>query len=84
MNGPQRRRLDREILSLRVALVGELPPQRRALVAAELEDLRLARLGVLTNRTRARLAHIGIGPRSSQVLHRGPECWGEVTRVHLS
>jgi hypothetical protein len=41
-------RLSREILDLRIALAGELPPERRALLAAELQDLRLARCGVRT------------------------------------
>jgi hypothetical protein len=47
---------------MRVALVGELPAERRALLAAELQDLRLPRVGVRTPRILVRLNQLGLGP----------------------
>jgi hypothetical protein len=86
MTVAERDRLDREILDLRIVLAGELPPARQALLGAELQDLRLARLGVSTPRIRMRLDLLGLGPggQSSRLLWRGPDQWGEDSRVHLS
>jgi hypothetical protein len=84
MTAAERERLDREILDLRIALAGELPPDRRALLAGELQDLRLARVGVHSPRIRVRLDRLGLGAASSQLLWRGPRQWGEATRLQLS
>jgi hypothetical protein len=72
MTPRERRQLDSEILSLRLALLDPMPPERRALVAAELEDLRLARVGVHTPRIRIRLDRLGLGATSPGILRRGP------------
>ena len=76
-------RLDREIRDLRIVLAGELPPYRRALLTAELHDLRLARIGVSTPRIRIRLDRLSPGP-SSRLLWRGPAEWGNRTQVRIT
>lgn len=50
--------LDGEILNIRLALRDEMTPERRERLEAELQDLRLARLGVGGRHIRSRLRQI--------------------------
>jgi hypothetical protein len=70
-------RLDGEILSLRVALLGKLPAKRRSSLEAELQDLRMARLGIRTRNIRIRLDRLGIEGGRPGILWRGPAEWGD-------
>lgn len=77
----QGRRLDSEIVSVRLALLDSMATASRLRLQAELYDLRLARVGVEDSHTRGRLQSLGI--LSGGRLRRGPEVWGEATRVRL-
>jgi hypothetical protein len=79
----QRRRLDSEIVSVRLGLLDAMPAARRARLRAELTELRLARAGIDGAHTRARLQSLGI--LSGERVHwRGPAEWGEgATRVRV-
>jgi hypothetical protein len=55
--------LDRAILDCRLALRDDMTPERRERLEAELQDLRLARLGVSSRRMRSRLRQVGAGGR---------------------
>ncbi len=55
--------LDRAILDTRLALRDDMTPARRERLEAELTDLRLARLGVMSRRIRSRLRQVGADGR---------------------
>ncbi len=64
--------LDRAILDARLALMDEMTPARRERLEAELQDLRLARLGVGGRRIRSRLRQVGIGRRPRMLRRTFP------------
>jgi hypothetical protein len=78
----QRRRLDSEIVSVRLSLLDSMPDARRVRMQAEQYDLRLARVGVEGKHTRARLQSLGILPGRG-ILYRGPETWGDGARLQV-
>jgi hypothetical protein len=82
LTAEQRRRLDSEILSVRLGLLDPMTRARRIRLQAELAELRLARAGVEGAHTRARLQRLGILTGAS-VLRRGPAEWGERTRLQV-
>lgn len=76
----KRERIDQEILDVRLGLTHTMTRARRIVMEGELRDLKLARVGLRTPGIRARLARLGIeGPQPT--LRRGPNEWGEATRV---
>jgi hypothetical protein len=77
------RRLDSEIVSVRLALLNPMTTMRRLRLQAELCDLRLARVGIEGGHTRGRLQSLGILAGGGVRLRRGPDVWGEATCVHV-
>jgi hypothetical protein len=76
--------VDRAILDLRVLrLSPALRGERREAVEAELEALRLARLGVRVKGQAAYLARCGVVSGRRRGLRRGPREWGGKTAVRL-
>jgi hypothetical protein len=85
MTAAEQERLEREILTVRLALAGELPPPRRALLTAELEDLRLARLGCAPPASvLGSTCSAPAPPAETRGCYGVAQPWGEATRVHLS
>jgi hypothetical protein len=68
---------------VRPALLDSMPRVGRLRLQAELRDLRLARVGIEGGYTRDTLQSLGILTGGGLRLRRGPDVWGEATRVHV-